>query len=96
MYMMNNLLPVGTIVSLRFNKGKFMIIGFCTKEGNSGKVYDYSAVVYPTGLYSFDEVVMFNREYIKKVYYMGYQSDEDVAFKAEIEKKINKGGESIG
>ena len=83
-------LPVGSVVSIRFNPNKFMIMGFCTIDGNTKKVYDYSAVLYPTGLEDLDNVVMFNRDVVKKIHHLGYITDEHNDFKKVIEDAIKK------
>lgn len=83
-------LPVGSIVSIRFNPNKFMILGFCTIEGNTKKMYDYCAVLYPVGLGSLDNVFMFNKEIVKKVYHLGYIDKEEKKFKNELEKAIKE------
>ena len=90
-------LPIGTIVSVRFNTNKFMIIGYCTLEGNTKKMYDYSAVVYPFGLENFDNIIMFNKDIIKKVYHMGYTSLEhnDLNEKIKIAKKKYNESEKV-
>lgn len=89
----NELLPVGSIVNIRFSKGKYMIIGFYTKDANTNEIYDYSAVVYPYGLINLNDVTMFNKDLIKKVVYRGFDSEEDKLFKDKLNdlvKKMNK------
>ena len=71
-----DLLPVGTIVNIRFSTTKYMILGYFTIDGNSGKRYDYSAVSFPQGLVDLDDAVAFDRSYVKSVARMGYISDE--------------------
>lgn len=81
-------LPVGSVVSIRFNTNKFMIMGFCTVEGNTKKIYDYCAVLYPSGLENLDDVVMFNRDIVKKVHHLGYINDEEKEFKKALQDAI--------
>lgn len=81
-------LPVGSVVSIRFNPNKFMIMGFCTIDGNTKKVYDYSAVLYPVGLVSLDDVVMFNRDVVKKIHHLGYINEEEKELKKTLEDAI--------
>jgi len=83
-----NFLPVGSIVSIRFSKEKYMIIGFCTIDGKTKKVYDYSAVRYPVGFESLDNVCMFNRMVVKKVYHLGYINDEHCDYIKKIEEVL--------
>ena len=83
-------LPIGSVVSVRFNIHKFMIIGFCTLEGNTNKMYDYCAVVYPFGLENFDNVIMFNKEIIKKIHHLGYSDEAHKQLNVKIEQAIIK------
>jgi len=87
-------LPIGTIVSVRFNTYKFMIIGFCTLEGKTNKIYDYSAVAYPFGLENFDNVTMFNKEIIKKIHHMGYSDDAHKELNVKLDQAIKKHNEN--
>ena len=86
----NDFLPVGTVVSIRFNPNKFMIMGFCTIEGNTKKMYDYCAVLYPSGFTSIDETFMFNRDIVKKVHHLGYVTEEEKEFKKLLEDALKK------
>ena len=83
---MKDILPVGSVVSIRFSKEKYMIIGFCTIDEETKKIYDYSAVRYPIGFESLNNINMFNKEVIKKIYHFGFFNDEH----KEYEKKIKE------
>jgi len=88
---MNDILPVGSIVGIRFNNEKFMITGYAPK--NEEKMYDYVAVVYPYGFDSYEHTLVFNKDLIKKVYFVGFKSDSfkeiEKEVKATLEKKDN-------
>ncbi len=83
-------LPVGTIVKIRLNKELFMITGFCTVDGKTNEVYDYLLVMYPFGYYSPDNVMMVNKNLIKRVIKLGYISDEEKKFKEELNRSIKE------
>ncbi len=95
--MMNNydlqkdFLPVGSIVKIRFDYDKLMIIGYCTVEKGTNKVFDYCAVRYPFGFIGNDKFVMFNKDVVKKVIQLGYESDEQKDFIELINKNIKDG-----
>ena len=89
-------LPIGSVVSVRFNTHKFMIIGFCTLEGKTKKMYDYSAVVYPFGLVNFDSVTMFNKEIIKKIHHLGYSDEAHKELNIKIDEAVKKHNENNG
>lgn len=86
----NDFLPVGSIVSLRFNRNKFMIMGYGTIDGETKEVYDYVAVQYPVGLISLDNVVMVNRPFVKKIYHTGYVSEEYNNFSKAVKEAMEK------
>ena len=81
-----NLLPIGSVVSIRFNSSKFMITGYGPVDSKTNKVYDYMSVIYPFGFDSYENTIMFDRDVIKKVYFMGYKSED---YKELEEKAIN-------
>ncbi len=83
-----DLLPVGSIVKIRFSKKLYMIMGFYTKNAE-GNIYDYSAVEYPLGFYNLNDIVFFNREYVKSLVNLGHVTDREKEFKANI-KKVDK------
>ena len=91
-YDMNkDLLPVGTIVKVRFSKFEYMIFGFYIKEPGDDKPFDYCALPYPWGLLNLNDMVGFDRDVIKKVVHMGYVNDEERQFKKELEEEKKKG-----
>lgn len=75
------LLPIGTIVDLKEGTKKLMVCGRKQIEVNSGKAYDYSACYYPEGMLSGDEMILFNNENIRRVYYVGMQDEEEFLYR---------------
>ena len=71
---MNEVLPVGSIVKIRFNDAKIMITGYTPKNSETGKMYDYMGMIYPYGFDKYDNVLSFNRDVIKKVLFVGYKT----------------------
>ena len=89
--MYDKYLPIGTVVLLKEASKKLMIIGFCsTGAEDTSKVYDYSGCLYPEGLIDSKQVALFNHEQISKIYFMGYQSEEDKTFKVKLKEVIAK------
>lgn len=89
--MYDKYLPVGTVVLLKDATKKLMIIGFCSTGGeDTSKVYDYSGCLYPEGLIDSKQVALFNHDQISKIYFMGYQSEEEKAFKVKLKDIIAK------
>ncbi len=72
---MSELLPIGTVVTLNTVKEdiSLMIIGYYPQQ--HGITYDYTAVIYPDGLLSDQNIFMFHTANIKEVLYEGLIDD---------------------
>lgn len=87
--MFEGLLPIGTVVLLKNSEKRLMIIGVCQKEvGEQEVVWDYAGCLYPEGYIGADKVYLFDNSQIEKVYAIGYQDEEQFAFKQKIDKII--------
>lgn len=84
--MKNKLLPIGSIVSLYKNNTKLMIVGYLQKTKEDDKVWDYSAVIYPSGFLTPNRMVVFDNIQIERTYYVGYMNLENIEFLKELEK----------
>ncbi len=85
-------LPVGTVVMLKEGKKRAMITGFCCigdKEKNK-KVFDYSGCLYPEGFISANKFLLFDHEQIDKIYFLGYQDEEEKVFKERLNRVIDQ------
>ena len=64
-------LPLGTVCMLKGGKKALMIIGYCPQAvGNSEneeKMYDYVACLYPEGIISSDQNLVFNHDQIDHI-----------------------------
>lgn len=70
-------LPIGTVVLLKEAKKRIMITGFLVKGNETkDKVFDYIGCLYPEGVISSEQNLLFNHDQIDKIYYMGYNDDE--------------------
>ncbi|OQA22166.1 MAG: hypothetical protein BWY61_01681 [Firmicutes bacterium ADurb.Bin354] len=88
------LLPIGSVVILNNGEKKLMIVGQSqTPAGEPEKIFDYSAVLYPQGFYDRNNTYLFNHEDIKKIYYIGYMDDMEIAYMETLEP-IHKGMQS--
>ncbi|MBQ4090675.1 MAG: DUF4176 domain-containing protein [Clostridia bacterium] len=79
----DGLLPIGSVVLLKNSTKRVMIIGVCQASvGAEGrKVYDYSGCLFPEGYMGAERNFLFNQDQIDKLYFLGYQDDEQLAFK---------------
>lgn len=89
--MLEGLLPIGSVVLIGNSKKKVMIIGVCQKSvGETEKIWDYTGVVFPEGFIAADKMVLFNNEQISQVFALGYQDEEQMAFKKKADETISK------
>lgn len=82
-------LPIGTVVLLKGGKKRAMITGFCSvAQENQEKIYDYSGCVYPEGYLSSNQVCLFDHNQIEKIFFVGFEDEEEVAFKDKLNKIV--------
>lgn len=102
-YSEDKLLPLGTVISLKDTNKKMMIIGRYRKlEGDStNKIWDYSGCEYPRVIMSDDDSYFFDADGIGKVYFKGYEDEEEVSYRKRMGKaedgneQITNNGENI-
>lgn len=88
--MLEGLLPIGTVVLLKESQKRLMVIGVCQKEvGQKEIIWDYAGCLYPEGYLGGDKVYLFDNDQVEKVYAIGYQDEEQFAFKQKVDKIIN-------
>lgn len=89
--MLDRLLPVGSVVLLNNATKRIMVTGYCQcKEGDTTQVYDYAGCVYPEGFISAETTALFNHDQIKDIFHVGYQDEEQEAFKSRIVEVIKQ------
>lgn len=84
------LLPLGSIVTLKGGTKKIMIIGRIQKAALDDTVYDYCACYYPEGFLSSDEMFLFQQTDIERIYFVGLQEQEEFAFRDMIQQKLSE------
>lgn len=87
---MNNkekFLPIGSVVKLNKTKKMLMVIGYLVK--NEGKIYDYIACLFPEGILSLKDVLLFNHGDIKEIYYLGHKSEKYKELNSAMLKGLN-------
>lgn len=87
---MNETLPIGSVVKTKENDIQLMITGYDNTHEEIN--YDYTAVIHPTGIEYLTEeiqqnVFYFNQEEIEEVYFVGY-IDKDVNERLKHAKNI--------
>ena len=86
---MKKYLPIGSVVLLKDSKKRIMIVGVKQKQVDSEKVWDYSACLYPEGILNPDKLFLFDSEQIERLYFIGFQDGEGLAFVEQLNKMNN-------
>lgn len=88
---LNGLLPIGSVVLLKNSTKRLMIAGVVQQSmGERQEIWDYCGVLYPQGFTGASEMYMFNEEQIDKVYAIGYQDEEQFAFKSKVDALLKQ------
>ena len=77
-----NLLPIGSVVTVKDANKSMVIIGILTEH--LGERYDYIAVLDPEGYLSQDEIFLFNHEDIARVEFLGFMNSEFQVFRQSV------------
>lgn len=89
--MLNGLLPIGTVVLLKDSTKRVMIMGVCQRSADEPKkLWDYCGCFYPEGYLGADRIFLFNNEQIDRIFALGYQDAEQIAFKEKVDETIKK------
>ena len=84
-------LPIGTVVLLKGGRKRVMITGFCvSRKENPEEMWDYSGCIYPEGIFSSDNVLMFDHTQITEVFHIGLIDDEEKEFKNKLKEEVEK------
>ena len=84
-------LPIGSVCLLKGAKKKVMITGFCVKGNETGdRVFDYLACVYPEGVISSDQNLLFDHEQIDQIFFKGFVNEEETQFKEKLNDALEK------
>lgn len=90
--MITNILPIGTIIQLKSQTQKLMIVGHAQLFEQKGVLgyFDYSAVIYPYGVTAADSFAFFNQEDIGEVIFEGYFDESEAEFLNGYQEKLSK------
>lgn len=77
----NELLPIGSIVLLKDGEKKLMVNGIKqTDASGDGQEYDYLGVLYPEGHIGEQFQYLFNHDDINEIIFRGYEDEERKLF----------------
>ncbi len=86
--MYKNLLPLGSVVLLEGGQKRLMIQGRVQFHAGEDIIYDYVGIPWPGGLPNPDSYVFFQKTAIERVYFVGYQDEEEETFREEVLAKM--------
>ncbi len=70
-------LPIGSVVILNNGKKRLMITGYAQIDlKNPDKVYDYCGCLYPEGVISTENSLLFDHKDIDRIFCIGYSDEE--------------------
>lgn len=89
-------LPIGSVVLLEGAQKRVMITGFAAKAQATGEtLYDYIGCLYPEGVISSEQNLLFNHDKIVKIFYLGYSDDEEKALKIKLKNLLSTNNSAI-
>ena len=77
---MKKYLPIGTILRLKGGSKRVMILGRKQMQDGTLIVWDYIACLYPEENINHDQCFLFNHEQIEKIFFIGYQDEEELEY----------------
>lgn len=84
-------LPIGSVCLLKGAKKRVMITGFlATGKETGNKTFDYMGCIFPEGILSSEQNLLFDHEQIDKIFYLGYSDDEQKALSIRLKELDNK------
>ena len=87
--MLEQVLPVGTVVMLKDGMKRLMIMGYQQSQTEDlARVYDYVACEYPEGFFSVEDMIMFDHTDIEHIFSLGLQNEEQVEFRKNLENEL--------
>ena len=87
---MKSMLPIGSVVLLKGGQKRLMIVGRIQTDVATGTTYDYSGCYYPEGMINSKELFMFNNDNIQKLFFIGFQDEEEIEFRKVIDQHLKE------
>lgn len=84
-------LPLGSVVLIKGAKKRVMITGYATIDvDKKDKVYDYCACLYPDGVITTEQTILFNHDDIEKIYCLGFSDAEQKEFANKLKTTLTE------
>lgn len=85
---LEGLLPLGSVILLKNSSKRLMVMGYLQQESETGKVWDYVGLPFPEGYMGSDRTYLFSHAQIERIFFIGFQDEEQFAFSAHLEKAV--------
>lgn len=86
----DDLLPIGSVVTIPDLNHRMMIIGIKQISVEDNHEYDYAGVPNPSGILGNEGYLLFNNDDITEINFIGYQDSERFAFLDQLQEYMNK------
>lgn len=89
--MLEQVLPVGSVVLLDGGVKRVMVLGYqqSPTEGLE-QIFDYIGCTYPEGFIGAEDLVLFDHSQIEHIFAIGLQNEEQMAFRADLERELER------
>jgi hypothetical protein len=82
----NEWLPIGSVVHVpEYGERLLCIIGCMQTDVETGKLWDYVALEFPVGYTDRDKMIMFDKNSIDCIYFLGYQDTDGMVFQSIVQ-----------
>lgn len=82
-------LPIGSVVHLRGREGMLVLMSAMVADSQGGQLWDYAALPYPTGRADGEKSVLFDRDAIDCVYFVGLQDADGLRLQDMLEAQAD-------
>lgn len=89
---MEQLLPIGSVVTLQGASRKLMIIGIAVSDQQTDTTYDYIGEPFPEGYIDTETMFLFNHTDIQEVHFLGYVNAEVQEYRAQLFRELEEKG----
>jgi hypothetical protein len=83
-------LPIGTVVALQGSERLFMIYGRAQMDADTNERWDYIACPYPEGNIAADQSVLFNKDLVERLFFVGYQTTQELDLANSLDTLVAK------
>lgn len=80
-------LPIGSVVHLAGKDGLIVIIGCMQRQASNGRLWDYLGFPYPVGIADLKDAILFDKEGIDRVQFIGLQNSDGEEFQEFLASK---------